>query len=155
MKRFFANKAVKFVLLPLLVIFIGIQFISVEKTNPPVEYKPLWDSPKTEEYARRACYDCHSNETKWPWYTNIAPVSMITSHHVIDGRKHLNFSEGDLGDVEDLLFEIEQGNMPLKPYLLLHPEANFTEQEMKEFIEGLKATFKAEAEREAQLSGTN
>lgn len=155
MKKFFASKTGKFVVLPLLVIFIGIQFIPVERTNPPVVYKPMWDSPKTEQFARRACFDCHSNETKWPWYSYVAPISFLVAKDVKDGRKNLNFSKPDLGDVDDLVHEIEEGEMPLKPYLIMHMDAKLTDQEKKEFISGLKATFQAEELREDTEAAEN
>ena len=63
--------------------------------NPVVVKEPAWDSPTTRTLAQRACFDCHSNETVWPWYTNIAPVSWMTQHDVEDGRRKLNFSDVD------------------------------------------------------------
>ena len=77
-----------------LVVFGLIQLVptGVSFTNPPVMSEPKWDSPQTRALAQRACFDCHSNETAWPWYTHIAPVSWLTAHDVIDGRSRLNFS---------------------------------------------------------------
>lgn len=72
---------------------IVIQFVPVDKSNPPVVNEPKWDSPQTQMLAERACYDCHSNQTKWPWYSNVAPVSWLVSRHVQEGRAELNFSE--------------------------------------------------------------
>jgi mono/diheme cytochrome c family protein len=63
------------------------------QTNPPVIAEPEWDSPRTRELARRACYDCHSNETRWPLYSRIAPVAYTLASNVQEGREHLNFSE--------------------------------------------------------------
>ena len=79
----------------LAVIFILIQFIPVDRTNPPVTREVAWDSAETARIARRACYDCHSNETVWPWYSNIAPASLLVASDVRDGRSYLNFSEWD------------------------------------------------------------
>ncbi len=73
--------------------FIAIQFVPVDKSNPPVVSEPKWDSPQTQALAERACYDCHSNQTKWPWYSNVAPVSWLLARHVQEGRDKLNFSE--------------------------------------------------------------
>ena len=67
-----------------------------DHTNPPVVNEPNWDSPQTREITKRACFDCHSNETVWPWYSNIAPVSWLVYRDVSDGREHLNFSEWDM-----------------------------------------------------------
>lgn len=63
------------------------------QTNPPVISEPAWDSPQTRELAKRACFDCHSNETVWPIYSRVAPLAYPITHHVVDGRKELNFSE--------------------------------------------------------------
>lgn len=83
--------------------------------NPPVLAEPQWDSATTRNLAVAACYDCHSNEVVWPWYTNIAPVSWLATHDVNEGRSKLNFSEWTTGDQEtDELGEvIESGEMPL------------------------------------------
>lgn len=78
--------------------FIAIQFMPVEKSNPPVISEPRWDSPQTRVLAERACYDCHSNQTKWPWYSNVAPVSWVLAHNVKEGRVKLNFSEWGLNN---------------------------------------------------------
>src|SRR5689334_17002284 len=64
-------------------------------TNPPVRGEPAWNNPDTRTLAVRACYDCHSNETRWPWYTNAAPVSWLAQYDVDKGRRELNFSEFD------------------------------------------------------------
>jgi hypothetical protein len=76
----------------LLLIFIGMQFIPIKRTNPSVTTQLKWDSPQTEALARRACMDCHSNETRWPWYTYIAPASWLTYYDVMRGRSQLNLS---------------------------------------------------------------
>ncbi len=67
------------------------------QTNPPVVSEPAWDSPQTRALAQRACFDCHSNETAWPIYSRIAPISYVVTNHVIEGREHLNFSEWGSG----------------------------------------------------------
>lgn len=64
-----------------------------ERINPPVRSEPAWDSPQTKTLAVRACYDCHSNETVWPWYSSIAPASWLIYRDVNNGRRELNFSE--------------------------------------------------------------
>lgn len=63
------------------------------QTNPPVIREPAWDSPQTRALAKRACFDCHSNETRWPLYSRFAPVAYIITDHVVEGRRKLNFSE--------------------------------------------------------------
>jgi hypothetical protein len=149
-------------------LFLLIQLVPFGRnhTNPAVQQEPNWDSPQTRELAVRACYDCHSNETVWPWYANIAPVSWIVQDHVLEGREKLNFSEYGVaqseageeeeGDeyenegyggrreqegVEEMVEEIERGSMPLQDYLLMHPNANLTAAEKEALIAGLEATF--------------
>jgi hypothetical protein len=127
-----------------LLAFIAIQLVPVSRTNPPIKSQPKWDSPQTEALARRACFDCHSNETKWPWYSYIAPVSWSVADHVTEGRKKFNMSEWEPGDGDEAAKEVEEGGMPLSQYLLAHPEARLTAEEQKQFIAGLNATFGGE-----------
>ncbi|MBE7552383.1 MAG: heme-binding domain-containing protein [Anaerolineales bacterium] len=137
---------------------IAIQFVPVKTTNPPVVSEPQWDSPQTKALVERACYDCHSNETKWTWYSKIAPVSWYVAHDVQEGRDALNFSEwrvskgegaegreDDEGEeFEEITEVISEGEMPPRQYLLMHPEARLTDTEINALIAGLKATFGAE-----------
>ncbi|MFO7445186.1 MAG: heme-binding domain-containing protein [Ignavibacteriaceae bacterium] len=134
----------KIFLIVIIVLLIGIQFIPVDRSNPPVIYNVKWDSQQTQEFAQRACYDCHSNETNWPWYSYTAPASWFLASHVSEGREHMNFSTGKLDDAGEAAEEVELGKMPLKSYLLLHGEADLTEEEKKAFIAGLKKTFGSE-----------
>ena len=112
-----------------IVIIGGIQFIPVERTNPPIS----WDISAPESVAsilRTSCYDCHSNETAWPWYSHIAPISFMVAGDVEEGRKHLNFSEWDKYDgsrrqklLEEIIEEVEKENMPITAYTFTHPNA--------------------------------
>jgi len=111
-------------------------------TNPAVTAEPQWDSPQTRELAARACFDCHSNLTKWPWYSNVAPVSWLVQRDVDGGRAALNFSEwnkpqdgaGDIGDA------ISGGSMPPWFYPLMHPNAKLSTADKQRLIAGLAAT---------------
>ena len=116
-------------LIIIVVLLVAIQFIPSNKTNPPVTAEI--DAP-TDVMAvfKRACYDCHSNETIWPWYSRIVPVSLLIEDDVNEGRFHLNFSEwGDLSrkkkaKIKEEIWEmIEKGKMPLGKYIFMHPEA--------------------------------
>jgi mono/diheme cytochrome c family protein len=109
-------------------------------TNPPVVTEPQWDSPRTRELFTRACADCHSNETVWPWYSNLAPVSWLVQRDVDEGREKFNISTGR-GEADEAAEKVSGGEMPLRPYMLLHPEANLTASEKQELIQGLLATF--------------
>lgn len=81
--------------------------------NPPVQSEPSWNSPRTRALAVKACFDCHSNETTWPWYSNIAPVSLIVQNHVDEGRASLNFSEwGRRQEVRESAESVVEEEMP-------------------------------------------
>ena len=125
-----------------ILIVIAIQFVPVDRSNPPITQNVNWDSPATEELARRACFDCHSNETAWPWDARIAPVSWLIADHVTEGRQHLNFSEWDQpnAELDEMLHEIKGGDMPLQSYVLMHPKAKLSDSEREALIAGLTAT---------------
>lgn len=111
--------------------------------NPPVRQEPQWDKPETGALVRRACYDCHSNETKWPWYSQIVPAKWLVRHHVDEGRHELNFSEFDKPQkhAKDAAEMVREGEMPMPGYVLLHAEAKLSEAEKTALIAGLAATF--------------
>lgn len=111
--------------------------------NPPVTYTIKWDSPETEKLAKAACFDCHSNETRYPWYSNIAPVSWLVNHDINEGRRKMNFSTNTHLFSDEMETQIEKGEMPKSVYLPLHPEANLTPEQKKQLIDGLIATFGA------------
>ena len=124
------------------VIFAVIQFVPVKRTNPPVEVEVAWDSPRTRELFFRACADCHSNETVWPWYSHVAPVSWAVIKHVRDGRHELNISvPDDEVDTDDVADEIREGKMSPAYYTLTHREARLSEQEKTDLISGMRNTF--------------
>ncbi|MCA9935412.1 MAG: heme-binding domain-containing protein [Ardenticatenaceae bacterium] len=127
--------------------FVLIQLVPYGRnhTNPSVIQEPNWDSPETRALAQRACFDCHSNETVWPWYANVAPVSWLTQHDVDDGRRHLNFSDwlnnGRINREKDEIAEvIQRGDMPPAVFLIMHSEARLTDAEKQQLIQGLMAT---------------
>ena len=94
--------------------------------------------------AQRACFDCHTNATEWPWYSHIAPASFLVINHVNDGRRRLNFSEWEkpqratLRDVED---NVTRGEMPIWNYAIVHQQAKLTTGETKQLLDGLQSTF--------------
>jgi len=115
-------------------------------TNPPVVREPVWDSPATRELVKRACFNCHSHETVWPWYSTIAPASWLVYRDVTEARKKLNFSDWKSGgrpgeNPVAIRQEVSEGEMPPFQYLLAHPEAKLTDAERKQLIDGMKATF--------------
>jgi hypothetical protein len=114
-----------------------------DHTNPPVTGEPPWDSAATRETAVAACFDCHSNETRWPWYSNIAPISWRLQSHVDEGRAKLNFSEWGTGEQEadEIVEVVRDGEMPPWDYLLMHPEARLSDTAEQAFVDGLTRTF--------------
>ena len=119
-------------------------FASGGPTNPPVERQVNWDSPQTQEIFSRACADCHSNETKWPWYSKIPPVSLLVVNHVNEGREKFNISARDMGDADEAAEALQEGEMPLRDYQLMHPEARLSPAEKQALIDGLLKTFGGE-----------
>lgn len=134
-------------LLALTAAFLLIQVVPYGRshTNPPVRAEPSWNSARTKELVRVACYDCHSNETTWPWYSHVAPFSWLVQNHVDEGREHLNFSEFHVPQDEagEAAKEVTEGDMPPWDYLLMHPDARLSDGERQELIAGLRATFRA------------
>jgi hypothetical protein len=109
---------------------IGIQFIEVERTNPPVSDE-IKAPAEVMEILKKSCYDCHSNETVWPWYSKVAPLSWILADDVKEGRKHLNFSTFESLDTsvkfmkkDDILEKVQSGEMPLDIYIWMHPTSS-------------------------------
>jgi len=116
-------------------------------SNPPVLAEPRWNTPATRTLAAKACFDCHSNLTTWPWYSNVAPVSWLVQRDVDGGRSQFNFSEWNkpqdvsIGDAVDA---IRGGSMPPAIYRLMHPTARLSGTENDALIKGLVATFAAD-----------
>ena len=111
-----------------------------DHANPPVVQEPKWDSPATRELAKRACFDCHSNETVWPWYSNIAPISWLVANDTYEGRDNLNFSDWVPGDVEldEVAEVINGGAMPPAQYTMIHAGARLTDAERQQLLQGLQ-----------------
>ena len=107
-------------------------------TNPPGAKEPEWNSHETRELFRRACFDCHSNQTVWPWYSYIAPVSWLVQRDVSGGRGHLNFTEWDRPQrhAKDVADMVKRGDMPPEIYLPMHPTARLTDAEKQALIDG-------------------
>lgn len=135
-----AKKIIRFGLLGLIALALLIQLVPYGRNhiNPPVTQEPAWDSPETRALAKRACFDCHSNETVWPLYSNIAPVSWLVARDVFEGRDNLNFSEWTgWGKPDEFSEVISEGEMPLPIYLVLHPNARLSAAERQQLAQGL------------------
>lgn len=145
-------KVFSIVLVSGLAILLVLQLVPYgrDHQNPPVVQEPNWDSPETRAMAVRSCYDCHSNETVWPWYSSIAPMSWLVQRDVDRGRQKLNFSNiqasGD--DLDELAEVVIEGEMPLPIYLPAHPNAKLTESERHQLAQGFTQTFGLEYEAE-------
>lgn len=138
--------------LAVLGLLVLIQFIPPRRdhANPPVGAEPSWDSPATRALAKRACFDCHSNETEWPWYSYIAPVSWLVQDDVQEGRSKLNFSEWNRPqkEADEAAEQVQKGKMPLWFYLPLHPQAQLSSAEKSALIQGLQATLDGHTPRQ-------
>ncbi|MFN8526772.1 MAG: heme-binding domain-containing protein [Chloroflexota bacterium] len=134
--------------------WVGVGFVSAlvliqlvpygrSHANPPVKQEPAWDSPTTRELVVRACFDCHSNETRWPWYSNVAPVSWLIQRDVDKGRREVNFSELDREQraASEAGEEVQKGAMPQWYYVLLHSEAKLTPAEKDALVASLQKMF--------------
>jgi Haem-binding domain len=138
MKKFF-----KWFAIGVAVAFLAIQVYRPARTNPPVDPARTLQAtmpvpPHIDKILARSCNDCHSNNTKWPWYSNIAPLSWKVIEHVNEGREHLNFSnwaayppDDAEHAVEEMCEETEKGNMPIPDYLYLHPEAKLSKADVR------------------------
>ena len=135
-------RRVKATLIALGVLALAIQLIPVSRSNPPVIKELVWDSPMTRAFARRACYDCHSNEVTWPWYSHVAPASWLVASDVKNARERFNFSEIGADDrVGILVKQINTGTMPPMSYLALHSAARLAAQEKSAYLAGLRRSF--------------
>lgn len=116
-----------------------------DHTNPagrPIQ----WDSKRTQELMGGACMDCHSNETKWPWYSNVAPISWLVQSDVEEGRRELNLST-DAPPLDEMIETIQEGSMPPLQYKPAHPASRLSDAEKRDLIRGLQATFGSGAAR--------
>jgi hypothetical protein len=133
-----------------LLVFAALQFTNPPRVNPPVApgHDLCASNPPPREVAallHRACYDCHSYETQWPWYSHIAPISWTVAGDVHDGRQQLNFSEWPRDDQERLQKrmkkigrDVESGDMPLAKYTWMHPEARLNAAEREKLSQWAK-----------------
>ena len=137
------RRVLKYAVLVLVFLFVAIQFVQPDRTNPPVDSSSAFEavakpSPEVASLLRRACYNCHSHNTVWPWYAYVAPVSWLVADDVKTARRNLNFSQWNLLGPEmsrtrlkEACQEVKEGGMPLWNYRLMHPEARLTEADIK------------------------
>ena len=125
---------------------IAIQFVPYgrEHTNPPVTNRATFADARTAQLVKGACFDCHSNETVWPWYSSIAPASWLVYNDVQEGRENLNFSEWPATGGSGLMLAasqiVREGEMPPIQYKLAHSSARLSDEERKQLADGLRAS---------------
>ena len=131
-------------------LFLLIQIVPYgrDHENPPVTQVVKWDSQVTRDLAVGACYDCHSNLTEWPWYSNVAPMSWLIEKDVDEGRDVLNFTEWDRpqgeGDADEAAEVVREGEMPPWQYEPLHPAGRLSAEERERLALGLERTLAAD-----------
>ena len=138
-------KKLRVLVLLVAVTAVAIQFIPVTRTNPPVT-GDIPAPPEIKTLLRNACYDCHSHETVWPWYSRVAPVSWLVASDVKEGREHLNLSMwSDYKPMKQNVLlagaaeEIEKGEMPPLPYTWMHPNARLADAQKEQLTAWMKA----------------
>jgi hypothetical protein len=135
------KKWLKLSLLTVVALVVAAQVVRPARTNPPVDPQKeisahMQMDPAVMATLTRACNDCHSNHTEWPWYSNVAPVSWLVAHDVNEGREELNFSEWGASRENEpgkllgkICSEMKEGEMPMATYTLMHPQARITSAE--------------------------
>ncbi|MCK0156141.1 heme-binding domain-containing protein [Cellulophaga sp. F20128] len=140
-------KTFKIIVLVILVAFVGIQFVPTERNQSNVV--PATDflivnavSTAIKTKLQVSCYDCHSNNTKYPWYIKVQPTAWFLENHVNDGKSELNFNEWDLlsnrrkaSKLRSIIKQIESGEMPLDSYTLMHSAAKFSKSEKQDVLQ--------------------
>jgi mono/diheme cytochrome c family protein len=127
-----------------LVVFVLIQFIPFghEHINPPTVSEPQWSSPEARALVKESCFQCHSNETNWTWYSNIAPASWLIQWDVNEGRQKFNLSDwnNNPGELDEMVEAIQEGEMPPVQYTIFHPSAKLNAQEKQDLIQALQSS---------------
>jgi mono/diheme cytochrome c family protein len=128
------------------VLFLLIQLIPFghNHTNPSMVSEPKWSSPEARALVKEHCFQCHSNETEWPWYSNIAPGSWLIAFDVIAGRGEFNFSDwnNNPGELDEMVGAINEGEMPPIQYWLFHPNSKMDAQQKSDLINALQSSLK-------------
>jgi len=132
------QRVLKWIVIVLAIVFLAAQVVRPSRANPPIDAsKTIFATGRVPEdvgaILKRSCADCHSHATQWPWYSNVAPVSWLVAHDVEEGRGELNFSlwadytpKRAEHKLEEICEMVGDGEMPLKSYLLSHPDAKLS-----------------------------
>ena len=141
------RKILKWIAITLLIVFVGMQFVRPAKTNPPIDQSQTIEAhtqmtPQVAAIFDRSCNDCHSNKSRWPWYSNVAPASWLVIGHVNDARRDMNLSEWGKRDrdrqsrkLQQICDEVTDGAMPLGSYTPLHPGSKLSAADIKTLCE--------------------
>ena len=113
-----------------------------DHTNPPIVAEPKWSSPQARALVKEHCFQCHSNETQWTWYSNIAPASWLIAEDVIAARSRFNFSDWNKnpGELDEMKEEIQEGAMPPIQYWAFHPSSRMDQQQKQDLIHALESS---------------
>lgn len=137
------HRVLKWLALAAVCVLIALQFARPARTNPAVDqsqtiHAHLQVPPQVAAIFDRSCQDCHSHTTRWPWYSNIAPLSWLIVEDVNDGRQQLNLSEWGRYDkrragnkLDDICDEVKSGAMPISSYVLIHRSAKLSPEDVK------------------------
>jgi hypothetical protein len=138
------KKILLYIVIGGLVLFGLIQLVPIDRTNPPTTLEPKWSTPEARTLVKEHCFQCHSNETEWPWYSYIAPASWLIKWDVVNARDQFNFSEWDRspGELNEMTRVIERGSMPPLQYTLFHPNSKLDAQQKQTLIDALTASLK-------------
>jgi hypothetical protein len=160
------KKALKWFAVVLVVLFLAAQVYRPSRTNPPVDQSKTLQAnahvtPEAASILERSCKDCHSSETRWPWYSNVAPISWFLRSHVDEGRRQLSFSDWGTyaprkreRKLHEMCEQVESGEMPIRSYLPLHPSAKLTDEDRRVLCEWAHTEEdRLVAEQEQQPSG--
>jgi len=159
------KKALKWAAVLILVLFVAAQAYRPDRTNPSVDRSKTLAAngrvtPEAAAILERSCNDCHSSETRWPWYSNVSPVSWFLKNHVDDGRRELNLSEWGTyaprkreRKLHEICEQVEAGEMPIKSYLPLHPSAKLSDEDRRVLCEWAHAEEERVASEQKQQSG--
>ena len=131
----------------LALLFIQLIPFGHTRTNPPIVSEPNWSSPQARALAKEHCFQCHSNETHWTWYSNIAPGSWLIAYDVIEGRQKFNFSDWNKnpGELDEMIGTIQEGEMPPIQYWIVHPSSRMNAQQKQELITALEGSLSNKA----------
>lgn len=144
------GKVFKWLVIAIVVVFIGIQFVRPARTNPASDpaqsiHAHLQVTPEVSAILDRSCQDCHSNSTRWPWYCNVAPASWFLIDHVNEGREHLNLSEWGRLDkrradkrLEEICEQVSDKEMPIESYTWIHRSAKLSDADIKTLCDWTK-----------------